>query len=122
MKCFFYYSLGMDPNVSKTVVFQSIEQDTTSQIKMDHKNARRLAGGISQIKGLSINLEKVKTNILYFDLASNKITGSQLVGDMENKGVKFFETNPNQFRLVTHYGITPDCVKKTLQSFQEVLD
>ena len=97
-------------------------ENTTSQIKLDHKNAKRLAEGISQIKGLSTNLEKVKTNILYFDLASNKITGSQLVGDMENKGVKFFETSPNQFRLVTHYGITPDCVKKTLQSFQEVLD
>ncbi len=97
-------------------------ENTTSQIKIDHKNAQILAEGITKINGLKIDGNKVQTNIIYLELTSSKITGSQLVTDMENKGVKFFETSPNQFRLVTHYGVTLDCVKKTLQSFQEVLD
>ena len=93
-----------------------------TQLKKDHENAQQLAHGISNIEELSLNKKNVKTNIIYFELDSSKITGSQLVTEMENKGVKFFETSQNRFRLVTHYGITPDCVKKTLQSFQEVLD
>ena len=92
------------------------------QLKNDHENAQQLAHGISNIEELSLNKKYVKTNIIYFELNSSKITGSQLVTEMDNKGVKFFETSQNRFRLVTHYGITPDCVKKTLQSFREVLN
>ena len=93
-----------------------------TQLKKDHENAQQLAHGISNIEELSLNKKNVKTNIIYFELDSSKITGSQLVTEMDNKGVKFFETSQNRFRLVTHYGITPDCVEKTLQSFREVLN
>ena len=97
-------------------------ENTTSQIKLDHKNAKRLAEGISQIKGLTIDMKRVQTNIIYFGLNSSKLTGSLLVTKMENKGLNFFETSPNRFRMVTHYGITKDCVKKTLQLLKGVLD
>ena len=99
-------------------------ENTTSQIKLDHKNAKRLAEGISQIKGLSINLEKVKTNILYFDVGKGKTRSKKLAMQTENKSqypfdikidnIRFFETSPNHFRLVTHYGITGDDIEKTL--------
>ena len=97
-------------------------ENTTSQIKLDHKNAKRLAEGISQIKGLTIDMKRVQTNIIYFGLNSSKLTGSLLVTKMENKGLNFFETSPNRFRMVTHYGITKDSVKKTLQLLKGVLD
>jgi len=88
----------------------------------DHENAHLLAKGISQIVGLTIDMKRVQTNIIYFGLNSSKLTGSLLVTKMENKGLNFFETSPNRFRMVTHYGITKDCVKKTLQLLKGVLD
>ena len=93
-----------------------------SQLLEDHKNAKLLAEGIAQINGLTIDEKKVQTNIIYFGLNSSKLTGSLLVTKMENKGLNFFETSPNRFRMVTHYGITKDCVKKTLQLLKGVLD
>ena len=89
-----------------------------SQLLEDHKNAKLLAEGIAQINGLTIDEKKVQTNIIYFGLNSPKLTGSQLVSKMDNRGIKFFEINSNRFRLVTHYGITRDDIEKTL----EVLD
>ena len=89
-----------------------------SQLLEDHKNAKLLAEGIAQINGLTIDEKKVQTNIIYFGLNSPKLTGSQLVSKMEDRGIKFFETSSNRFRLVTHYGITRDDIEKTL----EVLD
>ena len=89
-----------------------------SQLLEDHKNAKLLAEGIAQINGLTLDEKKVQTNIIYFGLNSLKLTGSQLVSKMENRGIKFFETSSNRFRLVTHYGITRDDIEKTL----EVLD
>ena len=93
-----------------------------TQLAEDHENAHLLAKGISQIVGLTIDMKRVQTNIIYFGLNSSKLTGSLLVTKMENKGLNFFETSPNRFRMVTHYGITKDCVKKTLQLLKGVLD
>ena len=40
----------------------------TERIVEDHQNAKALAYGISSINGISIDLEKIKTNIIYFSL------------------------------------------------------
>ena len=98
------------------------------QIKEDHKNAQRLAEGIDKIEGLWIDLENIKTNILYFDIEKGKDRGEKLTHQTKNieiypfeiaqDNVRFFESRPGHFRLVTHYGITRDDIEKTL----EVLD
>ena len=93
-----------------------------TQIQDDHENAQQVAKGISQIKGLSVDKEKVKTNIIYFELESSKLTGSDIVYKMKNRGVNFFETSSYRFRMVTHYGITLEDVKNTLLLLQEVMD
>ena len=94
------------------------------QIKEDHKNAQRLAEGIDKIEGLWIDLENIKTNILYFDIEKGKDRGEKLARQTKNieiypfeiaqDNVRFFESRPGHFRLVTHYGITRDDIEKTL--------
>ena len=93
-----------------------------SQLLEDHKNAKLLAEGIAQINGLTIDEKKVQTNIIYFGLNSQKLTGSQLVSKMEGRGIKFFETSSNRFRLVTHYGITRDDIEKTLEVLDKIVN
>ena len=93
-----------------------------SQLFEDHKNAKLIAEGIAQINGLTIDEKKVQTNIIYFGLNSPKLTGSQLVSKMENRGIKFFETNSKRFRLVTHYGITRDDIEKTLEVLNKMVN
>ena len=92
-----------------------------TQITEDHKNAQILARGISQINGLSIQLNNIKTNIIYFELDTTKISGKKLVDEMEKVGVKFLETSPNRFRLVTHYGITEKDIQFTLSSLNSII-
>ena len=94
------------------------------QIKEDHKNAQRLAEGIDKIEGLWIDLENIKTNILYFDIEKGKDRGEKLARQTKNieiypfeitqDNVRFFESRPGHFRLVTHYGITREDIEKTL--------
>ena len=98
------------------------------QIHEDHKNAKRLAAGIDVIDGLSINKKNIKSNILYFDIEKGKNRGEELARQTKNieiypfevslDNIRFFESRPDRFRLVTHYGINRDDVEKTL----EVLD
>jgi len=87
----------------------------------DHINARCLAEGIAQIPGLSINLEMVQTNIIYFDLVSDKIAMDVFMKQLEKKGIKLLATGPSRFRLVTHYGISSDDINTTLMYFREIM-
>ena len=48
----------------------------TDRIIDDHENARTLAEGISNIDGIRINLDRVKTNIIYFSLDHPKVGGA----------------------------------------------
>lgn len=91
------------------------------QISLDHDNAQKLANGIDTINGLSINGDRVKTNILYFELKSKNINSEKFLNEMTKKGVLFFEVSPNRYRLVTHYGITESDIIYVLEAFQKVL-
>ncbi len=95
-------------------------EDMIDRLKEDHKNAQLLAEGISEISELAIDLQKVKTNIIYFDLISNKISAQDLLKKMEEKGIKFLSTGPNRFRMVTHYGITEEDIKFTVATLKKL--
>ena len=49
------------------------------KIVQDHHNAKKLADGISKIDGINLELEKTKTNIIYFKLDHPEINSSALL-------------------------------------------
>jgi threonine aldolase len=93
----------------------------TERLAEDHANARRLAEGISRIGGLSVDLSKVQTNILYFTLKSDRITGDLLLKRLGENGVQTFMTGPGVFRLVTHYGIDAGDIDAALAAIRAAL-
>jgi threonine aldolase len=91
-------------------------EQMTDRIADDHKNARQLAEGIAQIKGLTIDLSRVQTNIIYFGLENGGGKAEQLKTEMSRKGIWFLSTGPGIFRMVTHYGIGPDDIEATISA------
>ena len=101
------------------------------QIHEDHKNAQRLAAGIDDIDGLSINKKNIKSNILYFDIEKGENRGEELARQTKNieiypfeialDNTRFFESRPGRFRLVTHYGITKDDIEKALATLKNMV-
>jgi threonine aldolase len=92
------------------------------QLALDHQHAKVLADGLSSVDGLHCNPEFVPTNIVYFLLERENITGQELVSVMEKNGIQFFELSPKRFRLVTHAGIEEKDVFKTIEIFRKVMD
>ena len=92
-----------------------------TQILEDHNNAQLLAEGLNKIDGLYIEQNKVKTNIIYFKLQSDTVSSKQLLQEMQNTGILFFEVSSNKYRLVTHYGIIKSDIMFILKAFQKVL-
>ena len=93
----------------------------TDRIIDDHKNARALAEGISNIEGISINLDRVMTNIIYFSLDHPKVGGALLLEQMAKKNIHFFELGPSWFRLVTHAGVSKGDVDAVIGEFERIL-
>ena len=91
------------------------------QLALDHHHAKVLADGLSSVDGLHCNPEFVPTNIVYFLLERENITGQELVSVMEKNGIQFFELSPKRFRLVTHAGIEEKDVFKTIEIFRKVM-
>jgi threonine aldolase len=81
----------------------------------------QLGSGIARIKGLSIDLPMVQTNIIYFDLDDKRITAERLTSQMSKKGILFFSTGPDRFRMVTHYGIESEDIETTISSLKQIM-
>ena len=92
------------------------------RISDDHRNARTLAKGIAKIDGLSIALDTVRTNIVYFSLELHDIPGEVLVNRMSELGIDFFELSPHTYRLVTHADVDENDMETTLEAFKTVME
>jgi threonine aldolase len=97
-------------------------EEMVDRIAEDHSNAQRLAKGIARIAGLSIEPERIQTNIVYFDMASRQIKAEELVSLLGNKGIKILKLGPSRFRTVTHYGISTKDIDLTLTAISEIMN
>jgi len=87
----------------------------------DHDNARKLANGLAQIPGLSIDPSLIKTDIVYFEVKKEGIRVEELVQRLDNVGVRMLPVGPGRIRAVTHYHITSEDIDYALGVFSKVM-
>ncbi len=91
------------------------------RLKDDHENAKFLASELSSISGIEINIENVKTNIIYFNYTHPSIDLSELTLKMKSHGILFNSYNGDHSRLVLHHGINKDDVENVIDVFNKLL-
>jgi threonine aldolase len=96
-------------------------EQMVDRLAEDHENAKRLAEGIARTEGLSIELNRIQTNIVYFDIADNRFTAEALVGQLADRGIKILKVAPNRLRAVTHYGISAEDIDLALAAMSEIM-
>ena len=94
--------------------------EMVDRLEDDHKNARKLAEGLSDVNGLSVDPDVVKTNIVYFQVTHKGITSQMLTEKLGARGVRVLATGPDRLRAVTHYQVTSDDVDYALGVFSRV--
>ena len=92
------------------------------RLKEDHNNAKRLALGLNEFQGVSIDPEHVETNIVIFDIAEMGMTAPQVRDEMKKKGVLIHPFGKTQIRLVTHLDVSKEGIEIALKAFKKVLD
>ena len=85
----------------------------------DHANARRLAEGLARIPGFEVELERIRTNIVYFDVV-NGATAAEVAERAKEAGVLVLALGPYRIRAVTHYGIEAHHIDEALNVFEHI--
>jgi threonine aldolase len=85
----------------------------------DHANARTLAEGLAEMPGVSCDLSRVQTNLVYFDVT--KRTAAEFQDACRRRGLLGEATGKQRVRFVTHHGITAAGVQVALEICQDVM-
>ncbi|HEV8483388.1 MAG TPA: GntG family PLP-dependent aldolase [Blastocatellia bacterium] len=93
----------------------------TARLVEDHENARSLAEGLSRIDGIVIDLERVQSNILVFDISGTGLTTQEFAARLKQRRVLANGISPRVMRMVTHKDVSrPDC-ESAIQAIKEGL-
>jgi threonine aldolase len=97
-------------------------ENMLERLAEDHAMARRLAEGIDGIKGLETQVERVRTNIVFFHVVDERLTVAQFVERAAAKGVRFLPVQGRQLRMVTHYGLNMEDIDWAVQVLKEMME
>lgn len=91
----------------------------------DHQNACDLAEGLATVPGIDVELDKVKTNFVFFTLRDDaKLQPDAFMEHLWNDYQIKMRPYPGyvrRFRCVTHYWITPERVNRTIAAVRALL-
>ncbi len=68
----------------------------------DHAYARRLAHGLANIEGLSVDADSIETNIVIFDLDESVGAANDVISALKAEGVLVSSPGKHSIRMVTH--------------------
>ncbi len=89
-----------------------------SRLSDDHANARRLAEAIDQTPGLTVDLDRVQTNIVYFDVDQGDAPAMQ--AQLEQRGVRILALGPTTMRAVTHLNASDAGVTQAIDTLRSI--
>lgn len=87
----------------------------------DHGNARRLAEGLAEMPGLSVDVEAVDTNIIMVYVTDPAIDPKRFVSGLAERGVKIGSPYGDRIRIVTHYQFDAADVDRVLRAAEAAL-
>ena len=87
----------------------------------DHANARRLAEGLSQLPGLTVDVEGVETNIVMLEIDEQRVDARRFVAGLGERGVRPGAPAAGRMRLVTHHQVSAEDVTYVLAAAEAAL-
>jgi threonine aldolase len=85
-------------------------EESPKRLAEDHENARYLAGKLAQIPGITLNPDRVQTNIVIFDISALGLTTPEFSAALRSRGVRANGINPTHMRMLTHLDVSrADC-------------
>ncbi len=95
-------------------------EESPKLLHIDHENARKLAEGVANLKGVSIDAEKVVTNIVIFDVSETGKTSTEICAELKEQEILAIPFG-KAIRMVTHCDVSREDIEKTLQALEKII-
>lgn len=95
-------------------------EESPKRLHEDHANARRLAEGLADIPGIAIDVERVVTNIVIFDIKGTGKTSAEICSRLKDSGILAIGFG-DAIRMVTHCDVSAAEIDTTLAAMSAVL-
>ena len=76
-------------------------EKSPSRLHEDHANARYLAEALARLPGIKVDLHKVQTNIIIFDVSGTGRTAAEISAALAKRNVLANATGKHAIRMVT---------------------
>jgi threonine aldolase len=96
-------------------------EESPKLLHVDHENARELAEGVAEIKGVKIDAERVRTNIVIFDVSESSKTSAEICAELKRENILAIPFGA-RVRMVTHYDVSREDIEKTLLALRKILN
>jgi len=87
----------------------------------DHANARYLAEQLNEFESFTVDISRVQTNIVLFDVAADT-TAVDTLATMKEVGVWAVPFGPKRIRMVTHLDVTRDDLDDALTRLKGIFN
>lgn len=95
-------------------------EESPKRLHIDHENARKLATGVANLRGVAIDAERVQTNIVIFDVSGSGKTSAEICDELKKDNI-FAIPFGARVRMVTHCDVSRDDIETTLSALTKII-
>jgi threonine aldolase len=95
-------------------------EEGPKRLHEDHANAKLLAEGLAGIIGIAIDVEKVETNIVIFDISGTAKTSAEICERLKENGI-LASGFGSLIRMVTHCDVMAHDIAQTIERLNTIL-
>jgi threonine aldolase len=95
-------------------------EEGSKRLHEDHTNAKRLAAGLADIAGISIDVSKVATNIAIFDISGTGKPAAEIIAALKESGILAIGFGKS-IRMVTHLDVSAAAVDRTVETLSTLI-
>jgi threonine aldolase len=95
--------------------------EMTARLADDHAQARRLADGLAELPGITLDQRIPEINMVFFRLSHPQVSNESFIAGAAARGVRLAELGHGRIRAVTHSGVGADDIDYALGVFHDLL-
>jgi len=95
-------------------------EEGPERLAEDHANAKTLALGLAEISGIEIDVDRVVTNIVIFDISGTGKAANDICETLASRGILAIGFG-TLIRMVTHLDVSADDIGRTVSTMREIL-
>jgi len=92
-----------------------------ARLHEDHANARLLAEGVAGLPGIRLDVSRVQTNIVIFEVDRKDMAAPDLTRKLAEKNILASAIGPSRVRFVTHMDVDRAACEQALEAMRTVL-